>query len=194
MSLSDSPMLQFNAHTLGALIMSQSDEALCGVCEYCIVDFTDGKVVALYVRTGHTAHGNRSVLLLQDILSFSDEIFISSPEVLADPSDIVRLQPILEKKHIITSLPVRTASGTMLGIVIDFVFDDMSGYIEKFHVGKKRLLSKPRTEYIIHRDMVNKITPDAILLKTDEASPIRTEEELEKMQALRPEPSFMRKE
>lgn len=94
-------------------------------------------------------------------------------DVLTDGSDVVRLQDVLHTKHLLVGLPARTTSGDHLGSVLDFLFDDVSGLIMKFFIGRKKLIGEPEASYVIARDAIDQITPEALIVRDN---PPMTEE------------------
>jgi uncharacterized protein YrrD len=161
-----------------------------GACIDSIVDFSEGKVLALLLKTGVLFNKARKVLRIQEIHGWDGRIQINSFNDIADSSDIVRLQDMLSSpRYSLYNLPVRTASGIKVGVVVDFTFDDISGTVMQYLVGRRRLFGENVVQSIIPRNEVIELTQSALIVRDSTASPCKIEEKVKTREEFTPEPA-----
>ncbi len=106
------------------------------------------------------------ILLAQDIRDRVERGFvINDHEVLADPTELVRLKPILDLKFTLIGKPVVTVNKQRLGKVNDYAVDDVAMYIQKIYVGQSIIKSLASGSLSIDRNQIVEITDRKIIVQ-----------------------------
>jgi len=112
-------------------------------------------------------HGQATRLLLpQDVRqSGPDGFIVDSEDTLAEPDDIVRLQPLLKRPFKLIGLVVVTQLGQRLGRVEEFTLDPSDYRIQKIHVHRPILRSLWEGSLVIDRSQITEITHRQLVVK-----------------------------
>ena len=97
--------------------------------------------------------------------SSPEGFIVDSDDSLTEPSDIVRLQPLLKQRFELVGLPVITQLGQRLGQVEDFTLDPNDYQIQKFHVHRSIWRSLWQGSLIIDRSQVAEINLKQLVVK-----------------------------
>ncbi len=112
------------------------------------------------------ASGVDKILLTEDVREFSDVgIIVDSEESLMDPSDLVRLEEVLEMNFSVIGKRLVTQSGKKLGHVEDYAIDDTTFKIEKIYARPTALKTFSINDYIINRRQIASVNHDEIVVK-----------------------------
>ncbi len=105
--------------------LDDSGEVL-GMVKNILIDPDKGAVVGFFVSVAAGFTGSKSLFLSSnDILRWGTAAFIKRASALADPSDFLRVQPLLEDPRTVLGQQVVTKSGTRLGRCKDVQFDTL---------------------------------------------------------------------
>lgn len=118
-------------------------------------------------------NSNNLILLTQDI---RDHIFkgfvIDDHEVLVEPGDLIRLQPLIELNFTLIGKPVYTDKKKRIGKVNDYAVDDATLYVQKLYIGQNLLKSFAGGQLSVDRNQIVEITDRKIVIK-DPLQPIK---------------------
>jgi sporulation protein YlmC with PRC-barrel domain len=105
------------------------------------------------------------VLLYQDIREQVPQGFVvNDHDVLAEPSELVRLKEILELDFELLGKPVETVSKHKVGKVSDYAVEMETFYVQKLYVSQSIFKSLAGGSLSIDRSQVQEITPRRIII------------------------------
>lgn len=108
----------------------------------------------------------RLVLLVQDIRDIVPQgVVVDDHDVLAKPSELVRLQQVLELSYELIGKPVQTVKKERLGKINDYAVDDNSFYVQKLFVERSLLKSFSSGQLSIDRSEIVEVTDKRIIIK-----------------------------
>ena len=156
--------------------MSLQTGTRLGTIDEAIIDPRQLRVLAYYVD-GPNLDVRPSIIRIEDIREIGEVGFIiDSSDDITPPSDIIRLQEIIELEFEITGLKVIDEKNHNLGHVLDYNIDSGSFEIRQIRVKPPITKLLGLSELVIHRDQVVKITNDRIIVKsTATQKPIKAE-------------------
>lgn len=105
--------------------LDDSGEVL-GMVKNILVDPDKGAVVGFFVSVAAGFTGSKCLFLSSsDIVRWGTAAFIKRASALADPTEFLRVQPLLEDPRTVLGQQVVTQSGTRLGRCKDVQFDTL---------------------------------------------------------------------
>lgn len=105
------------------------------------------------------------ILMSQDIRErIKQGYIVNDHEVLVEPSELVRLMPIMELQFELIGKPVYTVNKQKLGKVNDYAVDDMSMYVQKLYVGQNLLKSFAGGNLSVDRNQIIEVTDRKIIV------------------------------
>jgi len=109
------------------------------------------------------------LLLPQDIKQAGAQgLIVDSDEALAEPTDIVRLQPLLEKPFRLEGLPVVTQLGRKVGKVETYTISPDDYEIQKLYIHRPIMQSFVGGSLIVDRGQIADVTNTQIVVKDTE--------------------------
>lgn len=106
------------------------------------------------------------ILLTQDIRDRVEQGFVvNDHEVLVEPGELVRLEPILKMKFQLLGKPVVTVNKRRLGKVNDYAVDDAALYVQKMYVGQSLIKSITGGSLSVDRSQIVEITDHKIIVQ-----------------------------
>jgi len=106
------------------------------------------------------------ILLTQDIRQYHiTGAFINDYSDLSEEEDLVRLKEVLKIDYVLIGKNVETASGSKVGKVIDYAFDDNNFMIIKLFVSKPIYKSLNGNSLVVLRDQIINVTPRNIIIE-----------------------------
>ncbi len=127
-----------------------------------ILDPASGNFVALSVYPAL-----RKVVAARDIVSWTPEITIRDSDSIIEPSEIVRIQKVLDSHAAFIGNRVETESGKYLGRVYDFLLDVNLGALLKIIVAHDFLGIVRWNERVIPAGEIIRTEPERIIVKDD---------------------------
>ncbi len=108
----------------------------------------------------------QTVLLYQDIRDILPQgVVVNDSDALSDPSELVRLQKILEMDFELIGKPVETVSHDKVGKVSDYAFETSTMYIQKLYASPQSILKSLTTGSLsIDRNQIQEITPKRVVI------------------------------
>lgn len=145
---------------LGTPIRDRLTKGLLGRVADLIVNPANGEILALYARA------DRKLLVptVDVVRVASGEVWVDSPEALAEPSEIIRIADIIAQKTAIYGNKVFTVSRTHLGSVTDYQFETNGWVLMRFEVAKK-ILGIPTEKKLISATQIVQIKPTEITVR-----------------------------
>ena len=156
--------MQVFAHQLiGVPILGIHVGGQIAVTSGLIIDPADLKIRAFRCQ----GEGKQELLLLpQDIRqSGAQGLIVDSEESLANPEDIVRLQPLLKQPFTIVGMPVVTQMGRAVGKVESYTIDPEHYQVQKLYIQKPLLQSLMGASVVIDRSQIVDVTSTQIIVK-----------------------------
>lgn len=159
-------MLLSSHHFHGAPLMSLQTGTRLGTIDEAIIDPRQLRVLAYYVD-GPNLDEHPSIIRIEDIREIGEVGFIidSSDDITA-PSDIIRLQEVIELNFALPGLRVVDEHKHGLGRVLDYNMDSQTFDVAQLRVRPPLIRMIGVSELLIHRDQIVKITNDRIVVKS----------------------------
>ncbi len=130
-----------------------------------IIDPRRMHVMAFYCE-GSQLVDDESVLHTADIREFSNiGIIVNNSDDIMSPSDLVRLQEVLEYNFNLIGMSVIDSTRQRLGKVCDFSTETDSFLIKTFTVKRPLFKALNDTELVINRTQIIEVTRDHIIVK-----------------------------
>lgn len=105
------------------------------------------------------------ILVAQDVRDvMSQGIVVNDHDVLADPSELVRLTDVMRINFQLLGKPVRTSSGSKLGKISDYAVDVQSMYIQKIYVSQSVFKSFSGGNLGVDRSQIVEITDKQVVV------------------------------
>ncbi len=105
------------------------------------------------------------ILLSQDIRDQLPQGFVvDDHEVLAEPTELVRLDSVLKLKFDLMGKPVATDKKQRLGKVDDYAVDSATLYVQKIYVAQRLIKSLSGGQLSIDRNQIVEITDKKIVV------------------------------
>lgn len=125
------------------------------------------EVAAFWVDDGESEED--LLLLPQDIRdAHGHRIFVDSHDVFAEPGDLLRLKPLLEKPFEIVDLPVITTMGRKMGKVESFAIHIPGLRVRKLYINPTLMQRILRDHYIVDRKQVVDVKEDRLVVEDTE--------------------------
>lgn len=145
------------------IISLQTSEAVA-LARTPIIDISYLEILAFHCLGAHSK--NQLLLMTRDIRQMAtDCIIIDSEDELADPSDIIRLQQLIQDNFSPLGKAVVSDIGRKLGTVDDYSINLESNRIQKLYVRGGLLRSWLGTNLIIDRTQIVDVTPQKITVR-----------------------------
>ncbi len=158
-------MLQLSGSLLNQPVMSLRTGGQIGQVTSAIINPNNLKIEGYYVQDSHNKK-TQLILLYQDIRDIIGKgIVVNDHEVLAHPSDLVRLKKILDINFQLIGKPVYTQSKERLGKVNDFAVETQTMYVQKLYVGQSLIKSFTGGSLSVDRTQIVEITNRKIVIQ-----------------------------
>ena len=108
---------------IGAIVVEESSESVLGMLADVLIHPDTGRIEGFYIQVSGGFGSSLLFCRAIDVVRFGTRIYVRSAEVLCDPHEIVRLQPLLEDRRSVLGQPIRTESGQKVGCCKDIQFD-----------------------------------------------------------------------
>jgi uncharacterized protein YrrD len=145
------------------VISLQSGDAVAWVRRP-ILEMASLSVLALECDGG--SHSRTVILTATDVRQLApDCIIIDSEEELAEPEDIIRLQPLIKANYTPIRSVVVTESGQRLGRVDDYSINLDTSQVQKLYVQPPLFRFWIATSHTIDRSQIIDITPRRITVR-----------------------------
>lgn len=156
-------MLQLSETLLGREVLSLRTGSSIARITSVIINPDNLKIEGFYCSSD-TA-GSANVLLYQDIRDILPQGFVvNDSDALSEPSELIRLQKILELQFQLIGKPVETLSHEKVGKVTDFAVETTTMYIQKIYVSQSLFKSLTGGSLSIDRNQVQEITPKRVII------------------------------
>ena len=157
----------------GMEVVEENNGKLVGLISNMLIDPDSGKILGFYifVNSGFFFGGEKFVSSI-DVLNIGTRFIIRDVDVICDPNDIIRLQPILKDSRSVLKQRIVSESGRYLGKCADVQFDTKSFIVQWLFPKKlyKWMVSIPVSAIL-------EIKPKMILVKNIDSAKSLAEEE-----------------
>lgn len=156
----------------GTRVVDDDSSVVLGKVSNILIDPDTGKVLGFFISTGGFLHPHQLFLSGIDIIAWGMVIHVRSADMLSEPEEIVRLQPLLAGERTILHQDIVTEKEkTNLGTCTDVQFDTLKLSVEWLFPRKFLVAGLP-----IPTSGIVEVTKDAIVVK--EPLVTQTEKEL----------------
>lgn len=137
---------------IGLPVAARDDQIKAGVIRQILVDPQNGQLLGFLVQIDGLFSPQKALSII-DVIDWDPVgLVTASVDNLVDPSEIVRLKTIIDKKIYLLEMKAKTESGINLGKVEDFLINTDNQIVTKYYL--KDLLGKSR---IFTSDKVSRI-------------------------------------
>jgi uncharacterized protein YrrD len=156
-------MLQLSGSLLNRPILSLRTGGVIGTTNGAIINPNNLKIEGFYCQD---TFRHSLVLLYQDIRDVIPQGYVvNDADVLAEPSELVRLKDIMDIHFELLGKQVRTTSRDKLGKVVDFAAETTTMYIQKVYVGQSIFKNLTGGNLGIDRTQIVEITNKQIIVQ-----------------------------
>lgn len=156
-------MLQLSETVLGKHVLSLRTGSSIATVVAPIINPNNLKIEGFYCQDN--AEDKQLVLLYQDIRDILPQgLVVNDYDVLADPTDLVRLKDVLDINFDLIGKPVETISREKVGKVSDYAFEGATMFIQKIYVSQSILKSFTGGNLSIDRNQIHEITPKRVII------------------------------
>ncbi|MDB5185066.1 MAG: hypothetical protein JWN38_874 [Candidatus Saccharibacteria bacterium] len=156
-------MLQLSAALLNKSVMSLRTGVAIATITAPIFNPDNLKIEGFYCQDRFTKE--ELVLLYQDIRETLPQGYVvNDHDVLADPSELVRLKKVIDLDYEIIGKHVVTTSKQKVGKVSDYATETETMFVQKIYVTQSLLKSFTGGSLSIDRTQINEITPQRIII------------------------------
>lgn len=128
-----------------------------------IIDPNNLKIEGFYCQD--SVSKDNLILLYQDIRELLPQGFVvDDHDVLAQPSELVRLKDLLELNFQLPGMPVETQGKEKIGKVSDFATEVETMFIQKLYVSRSVFKSFSTGQLSVDRSQIIEITPRRIVI------------------------------
>jgi sporulation protein YlmC with PRC-barrel domain len=158
-------MLLWHDRIIGSRIVSLQTGSTLGNLGDPIVDSKNLKIEAFYCN-GPLIEYTPSVLYSADIREYGEmgAIVNESTDIMPLDDDLVRLHELIDRKFELLGKKVITESNHKLGKISGYIVETESYFVQKLQVRKSFLKAINETSFLIDRQLIRKITDDAIVV------------------------------
>lgn len=158
-------MLQLSQSFIGRPIMSLRTGRPVAMSTEAIINPNNLKIEGFYC-VDSIDKKKRLVLLYQDIRDVIPQgIVIDDHDVLAEPSELVRLQEVIGFEFTLIGKPVLTENKERIGKVNDYAVDVSSMFIQKIYVTQSLMKSLTGGSLSVDRSRIIEITARKIVIQ-----------------------------
>lgn len=156
-------MLQLSSSILNKPVLSLRTGQPVAIATAPIFNPNNLKIEGFYCED--TFNKASLILLYQDIREFINEGFVvDDHEVLAEPSELVRLKDVLDLHFELIGKQVETTSKEKVGKVNDYAIETETMYVQKLYVVQSILKSFTGGSLSVDRSQINEITNRRIII------------------------------
>lgn len=157
-------MLQLSNALIDRPIMSLRTGSQIATAVGPIVNPNNLRIEGFYC-TDPTNRSQSLILVAQDIRDILPQgIVVNDHDVLTEPSDLVRLQPIMSLQFGLLGKKVETSNGDKIGKVEDYATDMESMFIQKLYVSQSVFKSFSGGNLGIDRSQIIEITTKKVVV------------------------------
>lgn len=155
-------MLRMYSRLQDAAVISLHTSTQVAKIDDLFIDFNSGKILGLYLhKTGFLFPPN-TMLLSQNIVEWSNAIYIQSEDSISELSELVRYEKKLSEDFSIFGLKTYTKEGKYIGKVSDIMIETMTMTLRKIEV--ERGFAFWKTQLLVPLDQVYKITSQRLIV------------------------------
>ncbi|HSX07340.1 MAG TPA: hypothetical protein VLG11_00405 [Candidatus Saccharimonadales bacterium] len=157
-------MLQLSTSLLNQPVLSLRTGGVVATTLTAIINPNNLKIEGFYCQDAFSR--KRLVLLYQDIREAIPQqgLVVDDHEVLAEPSELVRLQEVMALNFELLGRLVVTDGKKKIGKVEDYAVDTTTMYIQKIYVAQSVLHSFSGGNIGVDRNQIVEITPSRIVI------------------------------
>ena len=162
-------MLVYNSKLIGTPVLSLQTGAPVGFVKSSIVDPNDLKILAFRLDGHRMAKNSANILDISSIREYSNlGIVIDSIEELVAPSDVIKIQKVLELNFDLIGLKVETKKRSKLGKLVDFTVTPEDFIVQQIIVHRPAMKAIVDPELTISRKEIVEVTDYKVIVKDEE--------------------------
>lgn len=160
---------------LNTPILNFSKRELLGAIHDVIIHPDTGKIEAFWVKSVST-ESKYAILQSQDILRWTNAVYIEDASVIAEPDEIIRITEILNKKSPIVGNRVENKDGQYYGRVISLCFNTETFYLTQIDVRKQFMGILTWSRRLFPFSRIIKVLPSSIVIDDNSTQEEKVEE------------------
>lgn len=158
-------MLRLSSTLLNQPVLSLRTGGQVAIAQFAIINPNNLKIEGFMCQDSMDKK-KQLILLYQDIRDvMAKGLVVNDHEVLAEPSELVRLKDIIELHFELIGKPVMTVSKSKLGKVNDYAVETETMYVQKLYVAKSILKSLGGGSLSVDRGQITEITNQKIVIQ-----------------------------
>lgn len=158
-------MLQLSASLINRPVLSLRTGGVVATTTTPIINPTNLKIEGFYCADTFERK-KVMVLLYQDIRDVIAQGFVvNDHDVLADPTELVRLKSVMDVNFGLMGKQVTTVSKEKIGKVVDYATETTTMYVQKIYVGQSLLRNLAGGSLGIERTQIVEITDHKIVVQ-----------------------------
>ena len=162
-------MLVYNSKLIGTPVLSLQTGAPVGFVKSSIVDPNDLKILAFRLDGHHMAKNSANILDVSSIREYSNlGIVIDSIEELVAPSDVIKIQKVLELNFDLIGLKVETKTRSKLGKLVDFTVTPEDFIVQQIIVHRPTMKALVDPDLTISRKEIVEVTDYKVIIRDEE--------------------------
>lgn len=162
-------MLVYNSKLIGTPVLSLQTGAPVGFVKSSIVDPNDLKILAFRLDGHRMAKNSANILDISSIREYSNlGIVIDSIEELVTPSDVIKIQKVLELNFDLIGLKVETKKRSKLGKLVDFTVTPEDFIVQQIIVHRPTMKALVDPDLTISRKEIVEVTDYKVIIRDEE--------------------------
>lgn len=162
-------MLVYNSKLIGTPVLSLQTGAPVGFVKSSIVDPNDLKILAFRLDGHRMAKNSANILDVSSIREYSNlGIVIDSIEELVTPSDVIKIQKVLELNFDLIGLKVETKKRSKLGKLVDFTVTPEDFIVQQIIVHRPTMKALVDPDLTISRKEIVEVTDYKVIIRDEE--------------------------
>lgn len=162
-------MLVYNSKLIGTPVLSIQTGAPVGFVKSSIVDPNDLKILAFRLDGHRMAKNSANILDISSIREYSNlGIVIDSIEELVTPSDVIKIQKVLELNFDLIGLKVETKKRSKLGKLVDFTVTPEDFIVQQIIVHRPTMKALVDPDLTISRKEIVEVTDYKVIIRDEE--------------------------
>lgn len=157
-------MLQLSSILLNKPVVSLRTGSQVALVYAPLINLNTLKIEGFYCKDQY--RGQSLILLYQDIREFiGKDYIVNDYDVLAHPSELVRLKDTIDKNYELIGKPVVTISKEKVGKVSDYAVEIETMYIQKIYVTQSIIKNFTGGSLSIDRGQIHEVTDKKIIIQ-----------------------------
>ena len=161
-------MLVYNSRLIGTTVLSVQAGGPIGRISSPIIDPDNLQIIA-FILEGSLIDRRQNILDIRSIREYSNYgIVIDDADELVTPSDVVKIEQVINLNFNLLNLKVETKKGSKLGQITDFTANSDNFLVQQIVVKRPIMKRLMDPELLISRKEIIEVTDYKIIVKDEE--------------------------